>query len=732
VPIVRPRPIATLYAFALISVFASTAHADDPEDVEVTASRAAPGLETRATSIVRKAEADERVPRSAPDALKYEPGVFVQQTSHGQGSPFIRGLFGSRVLLSYDGVRMNNATFRQGPNQYFFTLDSQAIDSITVVRGGASTLFGTDALGGALLVSPIAPRFAATTFEWHALARTQHHQADGLFGARASATVANERWAASLGAGITDAGLLRAGGEVSNLSDGKRAEVPRFRRDSAVQLGTGYRVFAADGMLRYKWSDRVTLVAAANVFRQTDTPRTDLCPPPFGVLGDCLTIKEQYRTLAYVGLDGNLGAWAKKARLRVSYQRQHEFAQRERPLAFVQNGGIDNVSTLGASGAFESKRITIGKRAWADIFWGADAYLDLVESNQWVQFTDTGRARAYDRGQYLDGSSYHTLGAYVRGELNATRAITAVLGLRGAHTQANLAEDRELARPARSLSFPGTGAEARLLVRPADKVEVSFGFDQSFRAPNLSDLSQRQQTGPGYQIDNPNLRAEVQWSAEAGLAIKGERVRFDGWLFRSAIDGYLTLAPRGIADCPNDASRSACSASWSRYELINVGGMSTIQGAEGALRVRLLDSLRLQATVTALRGEGPNPGGPGGTIAVGTKGIASSRVPLSRIPPVNGTVEARWTLPRGIYAGMGFRWALDQTRLALNDLTDYRIPVGGTPGFAVLDLRMGARIADRLVFNAQLENLFNTGYRTHGSGVNAPGRGFGFSLQGSL
>jgi hypothetical protein len=37
-----------------------------------------------------------------------------------------------------------------------------------------------------------------------------------------------------------------------------------------------------------------------------------------------------------------------------------------------------------------------------------------------------------------------------------------------------------------------------------------------------------------------------------------------------------------------------------------------------------------------------------------------------------------------------------------------------------------------LVFTAQLENLFNAAYRTHGSAVNGSGRGFGFALEGGI
>ena len=210
------------------------------------------------------------------------------------------------------------------------------------------------------------------------------------------------------------------------------------------------------------------------------------------------------------------------------------------------------------------------------------------------------------------------------------------------------------------------------------------------------------------------------------MGIRSAKVRFDAWVYRAAIDGYLTLMPKSIQDCPQGLSAESCAASWSRYQLVNATSLSVMQGVEGALKWIPWPWLRVQMTATFANGEGPNPGG---AVAFKTTRETAPRVPLSRVPPMNGTMDIRASLPKGFFAGTSLRWALLQSRLALNDLTDYRIPIGGTPGFAVFDVRMGYRYKHNLVILGQFENIFNAAYRTHGSAVNGPGRGISMSIE---
>ena len=53
-------------------------------------------------------------PQTSADLLQNSSKVFVQKSQLGGGSPMIRGFATNRLLLSVDGVRMNNAIFRGG------------------------------------------------------------------------------------------------------------------------------------------------------------------------------------------------------------------------------------------------------------------------------------------------------------------------------------------------------------------------------------------------------------------------------------------------------------------------------------------------------------------------------------------------------------------------------------------------------------------------------------------
>ncbi len=148
--------------------------------------------------------------RTAPESLIGATGVFVQKTNHGGGSPFVRALTGNQNLLLLDGIRINNSTYRFGPNQYFNTIDVFSIANMEVVRGTGSVQYGSDAMGGVIQVFSKPAKFQ-TANTWSGLGMFKMVSGDMEYSGRAELNYGSKNFAFHIGGSSRNFGDLIGG-----------------------------------------------------------------------------------------------------------------------------------------------------------------------------------------------------------------------------------------------------------------------------------------------------------------------------------------------------------------------------------------------------------------------------------------------------------------------------------------------------------------------------------------
>jgi len=660
-------------------------------EVVVTASRMAePGFDAPySLHIITEDKIRDESYRTPTDALRDVPGIMPQKTSLGQGSPYIRGFTGYHNVYLIDGIRLNNSTFRSGPNQYWNTIDPLSIRRIEVVKGPGSVLYGSDAVGGVLAAITKGPQGYGDGFH-----------SGGLLSYRLSSAERSEMgrlevystWDHKLG--------LYLGGSLKNFGDLQGGH------SVGRQPGTGYDEGDFDFKAEYFLNPNTRLVIGHQSVSQFDVPRTHKTAD--GITWDGLTAGTdlrldltQRRDLTYVQLHAeHLNDWVDAVHLSLSWQEQDE-TQRRVTSKHVFSRQTFTVGTLGASVQLESPS-PIGR-----LVYGVDYYRDVVNSSS---------TTSPIQGPVGDNADYSLLGVFLQDTIPVGEKFDLTLGGRYEHARARA--DKVL-NPATSgvMQVAGEWNSVVGSVRGVYHVDkeghwnIFGGVSQAFRAPNLSDLT-RFDIARTKEIEtpSPNLKPEHFLSYEAGVKAEYRDFALQTSYFYTTIEDLIVRQPTGnVIGGNNEVTKRNA-------------GNGFVHGVEMA------SSWRFHPEWTAF---GALAWMDGRIEDFPTSAPVKQREPLSRLMPATAQVGLRWDHPdKKVWAEVTGTFAHKQDLLPADDVRDTsRIPPGGTPGYAVLSMRTGYQVAKNVDVTFAIENVTNADYRIHGSGINEPGRNFVFGLE---
>lgn len=195
------------------------------------------------------------------EGLATIPGVSQVSTGTSIGKPVIRGLSGNRVLVYSQGVRLENQQFG---DEHGLGLNDAGIESVEVIKGPASLLYGSDALGGVLYFNP--EKFTeANTFK----ANFSQKLFSNTLGSNTSLGLktSTENWKF----------LVRGSYNTHSdykIPDGNRVTNTRYN-ESDFKTGIGYSNSKFSSVLRYNFNKLDLGIPEDGITEQTTTKKTD-------------------------------------------------------------------------------------------------------------------------------------------------------------------------------------------------------------------------------------------------------------------------------------------------------------------------------------------------------------------------------------------------------------------------------------------------------------------------
>lgn len=636
------------------------------------------------------AEVESRGVRDLKDLFRNEVDLAVRAASPrftaagastgraGNEGLNVRGLEGNQVLVLVDGIRMPQAfSFGAFASGRLDTLPLDGAQAVEVLRGPASTQFGSDGLAGAVALRTLEPADLLKPGQaFGGFFRFGGSTVDESVGATGAAAWRDGSVQMLLLAGRREGHEAHTQG--SNEAEDTRRTAPNPLDYSLTNALIKLRVAATPTQTLGTTFEAVRRGVSSDVLSARNAPATPL--PATAVIGlSARDLQDRGRASLEWTLDDVNAALVQQAQARLYVQdaRVQQWATEDRFTAAdrVRDGSYrERITGLAAQATANlaspvPQRVSVG-------FEASQTEVRAVRDGTVPPFGESFPSKPFP------DTSYRLAGAFAQSELELGRfTVMPALRLDGY----SLAPSAAGYSGGAVVKLQDQAATPRLGVvwRLSEALRPYAQWSQGFRAPTPDQVNNGfSNPASGYRsIGNPELKAERANSVEVGL-----RGRIDTFTWQVAAydNRYRDFISQQVV------SGSFTPADPAVFQYINLDE-ARIRGAELRLRWAPAPGWQLSAAAAAARGDSERAG---------------ISAPLASVEPAKASLGLRHD--RGIW-----QWRADV--LHVRDKAADRIPAATPPAFAppaytALDLGLSVKPWPKLTLHLNVDNVLDETY----------------------
>ncbi len=458
--------------------------------------------------------------QTAADLLSGSGKIFVQKSQLGGGSPMIRGFAANSLLIVVDGVRMNNAIFREGNLQNIINIDPNFIQNAEVIEGPGSVIYGSDAMGGIMDFHTTEARLSANRyFDGKAMIRFSSANLEKTGHLQWSA--GGEKFGYFGGIGYSDFDDLMSGSHRNDRFPdfGKRPEfVERINNiDSLIpnknenrQVPSGFRQFSTLQKIRLKINNNTDLSYSFHLNTTSDIPRYDRLIEYDTETSYPVNAEWYYGPQKWMmnSLKINLKQYTgiyDRARIILAYQRflESRHSRRFRDTRLTHREETVDLATVNV----DFEKVMANKH---NLFYGLEYAGNWVGSEASAVNIETNAMTSATTRYPNGGSTMYTVAAYgsYKFDINAQWHLSS--GLRYNITRLSSEfTDSDLPYSSIRSEHGAFNGNLGLVWMPSDTWNIGVLGSSGFRAPNVDDIAKVFDSEPGnVVVPNPDLKPE--------------------------------------------------------------------------------------------------------------------------------------------------------------------------------------------------------------------------------